>query len=60
MPRSTPKTLEEIKAMDKEFLVPIEISALLGCSPYGINLLAKRNPENNHIGSYTRILACSV
>ncbi len=60
MPRSTPKTLEDIKAMEKEFLVPTEVAPLIGCSPYSINLIAKRNPESLGfpvimIGSYCKI-----
>lgn len=30
-------TLDEIKALDKEFLTPLEVSAVLGCGPYSIN-----------------------
>ena len=38
-------TLEEIEALPKEMLIPADVAAYLGCSPYAINVLT-RNGEN--------------
>lgn len=38
-------TFEEIKALDKEMLTPMEVSGVLGCAPYSINVMAKQAPE---------------
>lgn len=35
-------TIEDIKAMDKPFLIPKDIAPLLGCDPYTINICAKQ------------------
>ena len=40
-----PKTLEEIEALPKDFLVPKDIAAYLRCNPYTINIYT-RNGEN--------------
>lgn len=34
------KTLDELKKIDSEFLVPTQIAGILGCDPYKINLQA--------------------
>lgn len=38
-------TFEEIKELDKEMLTPAEVSGVLGCAPYNINVMAKQAPE---------------
>lgn len=38
-------TLEEIKASDKDILIPKDIAQILNCSPYSINLQAKEDPS---------------
>ena len=39
-----PRTLDEIRALNKETLVPKDVAGYLGCCPYTINLQAKENP----------------
>lgn len=39
-------TFEEIKGLDKEMLTPMEVSGVLGCMPYAINVMAKQCPTN--------------
>ena len=38
-------TLNEIKALDREFLTPAQVASVLGCDPQGIRVWAKQNPE---------------
>lgn len=38
-------TFEEIKGLDKEMLTPMEVSGVLGCAPYTINVMVKQAPE---------------
>lgn len=38
-------TLEEIKKMDKEMLVPTIVAKVIGCDPYYISLQARKKPE---------------
>ena len=38
-------TSEDIKAMDKPYLIPKDVAPLLGCDPYTINVCAKQCPE---------------
>ena len=38
-------TLDEIKAMDREYLIPREVAEILGCDQYGINVAAREHPE---------------
>lgn len=37
-------TLNEIKSIDREYLLPREVAAVLGCNPYTINVWAKQDP----------------
>ena len=39
-------TLEDIKAIDREYLIPREVAAVLGCAQYGINVAARQCPES--------------
>ena len=41
MPRKHPLTMEEIKALDRPYVIPIEVAHLLGCQPYYLNLSAE-------------------
>ena len=34
-------TLEEIKALDREMLIPADVAEVIGCEPYAINVQAK-------------------
>ncbi len=43
--RDSPKTLEDIEALDKEMLIPADIAPIIGCNPYAINVCT-RNGEN--------------
>ena len=38
-------TLAEIKAMDKDVLLPAEAAGPLGCNPHYIRVAAKKRPE---------------
>ena len=38
-------TLQEIRASDKAMLIPAEVSEVLGCNPYSINVQAKEDPR---------------
>ena len=38
-------TLNEIKAMDKEVLVPDDIAPIIGCNPHWIRIMARTEPE---------------
>ena len=37
-------TLDEIRNLDREYLLPREVASILGCKPYAINVWAKQNP----------------
>ena len=40
------QSLEEIAALkDKTFLSPMEVSGVMGCDPYNLNLIAKQKPH---------------
>lgn len=38
-------TLDEIRNLDREYLLPREVASILGCKPYAINVWAKQNPK---------------
>ena len=38
-------TLEEIKALDREYLTPAEVASVLGCDPQGLRVWAREAPE---------------
>ena len=38
-------TLEEIRDSDKPFLTPKDVSGVLGCHPYSINVQAKEDAK---------------
>ena len=38
-------TLEEIKAIDREWLTPAEVGAVIGADPQGIRTWARQKPE---------------
>lgn len=53
-------TLDEIRASNSDFLTPIDVAEVLGCSPQGIRDAARKNPQAlgfpvTVIGSRTRI-----
>lgn len=60
MGEKRPTTLEEIELLPKEMLVPTDVSGVLGCSAYTINI-ATRDGKNPfpfpviRIGSRVRI-----
>ena len=39
-------TMDEIKRSDKMYLIPADISGILGCAAYNINLQVKSDKEN--------------
>ena len=39
------KSLAEIAALDKATLSPLEVSGVMGCDPYNLNLMAKQQPQ---------------
>lgn len=44
--RKMPKlTFEQIKALDKEMLTPMDVCGVLKCAPYNINVKVKQAPE---------------
>ena len=38
-------TLDEIRSLDREYLVPVEVAPVLGCDPQDIRVQAKQHPE---------------
>lgn len=38
-------TLEDVKAMDRGFLIPREVAELMGCDPQWLRVKARQNPE---------------
>ena len=38
-------TLDEIRSLDREYLVPAEIAPVLGCDAQDIRVQAKQHPE---------------
>lgn len=53
-------TLDELRTLDREYLVPADIAPILGCDPQDIRVAAKRAPERLGfpvavIGSRTKI-----
>lgn len=38
-------TLSDIEKIPREYLIPKEAAAVLGCAPYYINIMAKSTPE---------------
>lgn len=38
-------TLDEMRALDREFLIPREVAPVLGCDPQDIRVCAKQCPE---------------
>lgn len=38
-------TLEEVKAIDREYLTPAQVASVLGCDPHGIRVWARQCPE---------------
>ena len=38
-------TLNEIKALDREFLVPAEVASILGVDPQAVRVTARECPE---------------
>ncbi len=38
-------TLDDIEALDKQFLVPADVAPCLGVDPYSINLQAHKDPS---------------
>lgn len=46
MPKLKRYTLEEIEAMDREFLTPAIVAGCMRWDPYTINIQAHQNPES--------------
>lgn len=38
--------LDELEKLDKEFLIPKDVAAILGVDPYNINIQAKQDIKN--------------
>lgn len=38
-------TLQEIKALDREYLTPAQIAPILGCDPQDIRVAARQRPD---------------
>lgn len=38
-------TLEEIKALDREYLTPAQVASVLGCDPQGVRVWARECPN---------------
>lgn len=38
-------TLNDLEKLDREFLIPSEVAAVLGCDTYSINLQVKKDVE---------------
>lgn len=38
-------TLDEIRSLDREYLIPREIAPILGCDPQDVRVAAKQCPE---------------
>lgn len=38
-------TLNEIKAIDKEYLTPAQVASVLGCDPQAIRVWARERPK---------------
>ena len=38
-------TLDEIRSLDREYLVPVEVAPVLGCDAQDIRVAAKQHPE---------------
>ena len=38
-------TLDKIRSLDREYLVPSEIAPILGCDPQDIRVAARQRPE---------------
>ena len=41
----TDMTLQEIKALDREYLTPAQIAPILGCDPQDIRVAAHQRPD---------------
>lgn len=39
-------TMQDLKTLDREFLLPAEIAPILGCDQYSINLQVQEDKEN--------------
>lgn len=53
-------TLEDIKAIDRPMLTPVEVASVIGCDPQAIRLAARDKPERLlfpvlRIGNRTKI-----
>lgn len=44
--KSNAMTLEELKALDKEMLIPAEVAPILGVGQYSINLQVKEDKKS--------------
>lgn len=38
-------TLNDIRAMDREYLTPAQVAAVLGCDQQGVRVWAREHPE---------------
>ena len=43
-------TLDDIRALDREFLTPAEVGAVLGCDPQSIRVQAATDPWRLELG----------
>lgn len=58
--KQVPKTLDDIKAMTDDFLIPAQVAPILGCDPHSIRVQAHKDPTKfgfpvSCIGSRVRI-----
>lgn len=51
-------TLEQAKAIDREYLIPREVADVLGCDPQWVRVAAKHHPEQ--LGFPVAIIGCRV
>ena len=51
-------TLEEIKALDREYLLPREVAEVLGGDPQDIRVAAKQHPER--LGFHVSVIGTRV
>lgn len=51
-------TLSDVRAMDREYLIPREVAAVLGADPQFIRVAARQEPER--LGFPVCIIGCRV
>ena len=51
-------TLDDIRRLDREFLIPTEVASILGCDPQDIRVAAKQRPDL--LGFRVSVIGCRV